>query len=213
VRAPDAVATPHAGFATRGPGLRETDGMRDGDTPRQAELLRHAAEILEHDGLEALSLGAIARRAGIATPSIYKHFPSRRAIELRLIEDGFRDFGAAVGRALAAADGTTRGRVAAFAAAYRADGLRHPARYRLMTDGPLPRAELDPAAEQDGQRELFELIPDEHVARSAWAWAHGLLSLELAGRYPPGADVDAAWDVLVDGIVALLDARGGGASA
>ena len=38
---------------------------------------------------------------------------------------------------------------------------------------------------------------DEHRARLLWAAAHGLVVLELADRFPPGADLDAAWTELV----------------
>ncbi|MFC5188086.1 TetR-like C-terminal domain-containing protein [Actinomadura harenae] len=31
------------------------------------------------------------------------------------------------------------------------------------------------------------------MSRSSWAFAHGMVVLELDGRFPPGADLDAAW--------------------
>ncbi len=31
------------------------------------------------------------------------------------------------------------------------------------------------------------------VARTFWAFAHGMVVLELDGRFPPDADLDAAW--------------------
>ena len=34
---------------------------------------------------------------------------------------------------------------------------------------------------------------DEAKARAVWAFAHGMTILELNGRFPPGADLDAAW--------------------
>jgi hypothetical protein len=37
-------------------------------------------------------------------------------------------------------------------------------------------------------------------ARACWAFAHGMVILELDGRFPPGADLDAAWTA---GIYAL----------
>jgi hypothetical protein len=40
---------------------------------------------------------------------------------------------------------------------------------------------------------------DQDRARAVWAFAHGMVSLELAGRFP-GADLSAAWDV---GLAAL----------
>jgi hypothetical protein len=30
-------------------------------------------------------------------------------------------------------------------------------------------------------------------ARAVWAFAHGMVGLELSGRFPPDADLDAAW--------------------
>jgi hypothetical protein len=34
---------------------------------------------------------------------------------------------------------------------------------------------------------------DTHLARAMWAFAHGMVSLEIDGRFPPGADLDGAW--------------------
>ena len=35
---------------------------------------------------------------------------------------------------------------------------------------------------------------DVDLARAAWAFAHGMTILELDGRFPPHADLDAAWE-------------------
>ena len=40
--------------------------------------------------------------------------------------------------------------------------------------------------------------------RAAWSLAHGLTILELDGRFPPGADVDAAWVAGLGAIRAVL---------
>lgn len=45
-----------------------------------------------------------------------------------------------------------------------------------------------------------DLNRDHTRARLAWAAAHGLVSLEIAGRFPPGADLDAAWRRLVEAL-------------
>ena len=34
---------------------------------------------------------------------------------------------------------------------------------------------------------------DPDLARAAWAFAHGMTILELDDRFPPDADLDAAW--------------------
>lgn len=41
---------------------------------------------------------------------------------------------------------------------------------------------------------------DPDLARAVWAFAHGMTILELDGRFPPNADLDAAW---ASGIAAL----------
>ena len=35
---------------------------------------------------------------------------------------------------------------------------------------------------------------DEDRGRAAWAFAHGMVVLELNGRFPPGTDLSAAWE-------------------
>lgn len=58
------------------------------------EILDVAVELMESDGVAALSLSAIARRLGMQPPSLYQYFPSRMAIYDALFQRGaelFRD--------------------------------------------------------------------------------------------------------------------------
>jgi len=48
------------------------------------------------DGVAGLSLGEIARRMGIRTPSLYVYFPSKHALYDALFERGAREVGAVV---------------------------------------------------------------------------------------------------------------------
>jgi len=152
-----------------------------------------AKRLLEVEGPGAMTMRRIATELGIQAPSLYKHFPDKRALEAAVIAEGLRDFGAALGAALATGGEPLK----AVAGAYRAFALEHPHLYRLMNDGPLPR-DLLPAGLEDGvATPLVTFFGDRARARVAWATAHGLLSLELAGRFPDGADLDAAWDSAV----------------
>ena len=81
--------------------------------------------------------------------------------------------------------------------AYRAWALAHPHLYRLMTDRPLARERLPAGLEVSAAAPLLAALGDRDRARAAWAAAHGLAALELAGRFPAGADVDAAWAAMV----------------
>ena len=84
--------------------------------------------------------------------------------------------------------------LAALAAAYRTFALAHPHLYRLMTDQELRRDLLVPGVEQRAGLSVYRAAgEDVDRARAAWAFAHGMALLEIANRFPPGADIDAAW--------------------
>ena len=154
-------------------------------TPRQQEILDAARDLLVRDGVEALGVGGIARALGIKPPSLYKHFDGKRAIEVALIADGLVEFAAVLEDAGAG--------LASIAAAYRAFALANPQLYRLMTERPLPRDELPEGLEARAAAPVLAAVSDPDLARAAWAFAHGMVTLELAGRVPAGADLRAAW--------------------
>lgn len=83
---------------------------------------------------------------------------------------------------------------------YRAWALGHPHLYRLATEGPLPREQLPEGLEAWAAEPVVRAAGSESRARATWAFAHGMTILELDGRFPPGADLDAAWQA---GIAAL----------
>ncbi|MFE5408262.1 TetR-like C-terminal domain-containing protein [Microbacterium sp. NPDC056569] len=114
--------------------------------------------------------------------------------------------------AATSAPDTPRSRLAAFATASRRHALARPQLYRLMTARPLDRDAMQEGAEGAAMEPVLELFGEDgarhDVARASWAWAHGLVSLEIAERFPPGADLDAAWEVLIDSLAARVDAGG-----
>jgi AcrR family transcriptional regulator len=156
---------------------------------RRAQVVAAAGDLLEAEGWDAVSMRRIADSLGIRAPSLYKHLRSKEDVELTLIAQGFEE----LADALAAAGPTLTG----LAAAYRAFATGRPHRYRLMTAGPLDRERLPPGVEARAAEPLLAALGDEHRARAAWAAAHGLAILEISGRFPPGADIDAAWAAFV----------------
>jgi AcrR family transcriptional regulator len=162
---------------------------------RAREIVAVARQLLEEEGLDGLSMRRLADRLGIRAPSLYKHFADKQALEAALISDGFDEQAAAFESALAGADDP----LAAIAAAYRAFASAHPHLYRLMTERPLRRDRLVPGVEARAARPLVEAVgEDPDLARATWAFAHGMTNLELNGRFPPDADLDAAWERGID---------------
>jgi AcrR family transcriptional regulator len=155
-------------------------------SPRAREIVAAARELLEREGPDALTMRRVAERIGIRAPSLYKHLPDKRALEAALISTGFEE--------LAEVFEATPGALRALGAAYREWARTHPHLYRLMTDRPLPRDLLAPGVEDRAAQPLVAAVGgDADLARAAWAFAHGMSILELNDRFPPDADLDAAW--------------------
>jgi AcrR family transcriptional regulator len=159
-------------------------------TPRAREIVAAAREALEDEGLAGLTMRNVAARLGIRAPSLYKHFPDKDALEAAIISDGFVEMAEQFERA--GAGGTAS--LADLGAAYRAFARGHPHLYRLMTDQELRRDLLAPGVEDRAGRPIYLAAgEDADRARAAWAFAHGMTMLELTNRFPPGADIEAAW--------------------
>ena len=157
-------------------------------SPRAREIAAAARELLEQEGPEGLSMRKVAAKLGIQAPSLYKHLPDKQALESAVISMGFEEQAGVFEQALATDDP-----LAAMMATYRAYALQHPHLYRLMTERPLRRDQLTPGAEERTAAPLIEATGDPNRARAVWAFAHGMTILELNGRFPDGADLDAAW--------------------
>ena len=161
-------------------------------SPRVAEAVAAARALLEVEGPDGLTMRRLADAMGIRAPSLYKHVESKEELEALLIADVFREVGELFHAAIATSkkkDGLTE-----LARAYREWALAHPHLYRLLTEGELPRDRLPEGLEAwAAEPVVIAAGGDPDRARAAWAFAHGMTILELDGRFPPGADLDAAW--------------------
>lgn len=158
---------------------------------RRDEILDAAEELLQAEGPDAMSMRRLAEVLGIRAPSLYKHVHGKEEIVAALQERTLRGMAAALGEA----EPGVRG----LAASYRAWALAHPEPYTLVTRHPLDRDRLTPGVEDAAAAPLLAAVHgDIDRARALWALAHGLVDLELAGRFPADADLDAAWRSAVD---------------
>ncbi len=153
---------------------------------RRDEILDIASELLEQDGADALTMRELAERLGMRAPSLYKHVRDKDDIVAGLQERALIDMTAHLA---AAEPGLT-----SLAAAYRSWALAHPRLYELATRLPLARDTITPGVEAAAAAPIVAAAGgDENLARALWALAHGLVDLELSNRFPPDADLDAAW--------------------
>jgi AcrR family transcriptional regulator len=168
--------------------------VRDG--VREALLAAARAELVQH-GTAAISLRAVARRAGVSHAAPKYHFRDRAGLLTAIATEGFL----ALSRALATADESdTRRQLAALGVAYIDFGLAHPALFELMFAPEHLHADDSQfvAAQQQAigrlistvQRLTGESAGTPTEALISWALVHGLVALTRHGalQAAPGAD-------------------------
>ena len=159
--------------------------------PRQPITLQRISDvayaIVVAQGLEQLSMRNIAASLDIKAPSLYKHVPNREAIIALVQARGLTEFG----DSFIAAGNTPREK----AIAYREWAYSNPHLYYVVMREPLRRDLLPSGTEERVLAEVVKAAGGSHEkARAMWSLLHGLIDLELQGRYPAGADLDSTWE-------------------
>jgi AcrR family transcriptional regulator len=166
-----------------------------------------ARRLLETDGPEAVTMRGIGDALGIRAPSIHKHLPGKRAVEVALIGDVLAEIGEILHQAARTSSGDT---IARLLAAYRSYALSNPNLYRLATSGQLARAELPSGLEEWAGQPFFLVTGDPFVAQALWSFAHGMVILELDQRYPDTSDLDRTWQAGAGAFTVASSAASGG---
>jgi AcrR family transcriptional regulator len=177
-----------------------------------AAIVVAARDLLEAGGPEAVTMQAVAGRVGVRAPSLYKRVASRSALLVAVAEDAMTEVGDVMARAGGGDDPAADLR--SMAAGFRAWAQRSPNAYRHLF-GPFPAGErpstgLGAVAVAPLLRACASLVGPERAldaARLLTAYVHGFTSMELAGGFGLGGDVDRAFDFGVETLAAAL-ARG-----
>ncbi len=183
-RRPPAAAVAGLDGATPRPVLPER-------SPRVAQVVAAARAVIDRDGLDGLTMQSVAAELQIKAPSLYKHLSGKGAIEIELIVDALSEMGEALHRAVAGAP--PEGRTAGLLAAYRRQALAAPDLYRLTTRGGLPRAELPPGLEAWAGEPFRLATGDPYRGQALWAFAHGMVVLEIDQRFADDTRLDTTW--------------------
>ena len=185
-------------------------------TSRDA-ILSAARLLLEEGGLDAVTMSAIGDRVGVRGPSLYKHVPNRAALIRAIAEAVTEDLARALH--LAVAGGDPRSDLRKAATAYRTFVHANPNGYGLLFAHLAPELQPDPVSVAEVGRPLVEAMarlvgPDGALpaARTVAAWAHGFVSMELAGAFRLGGDLDVAYESGIATILAGVSERANPAS-
>ena len=156
-------------------------------------LVLAAREVLEKEGLEGLTLRAIARQAGVSHGAPLRHFESLASLLTALASEGFLQLYDYVDADVRAAGprASAERRVKAAGRAYVRFGLDHPGVFGLMFR-PEKLDLADPAYGGTGWRAFQQLVdlvadaqrdgwqpsvPSEQLAGVVWSVVHGLATL------------------------------------
>lgn len=153
------------------------------------EIVEAAAELLDETGdPNAITLRSVARRVGIAAPSIYRHFPDQPAIVLAVVRGVFTQLDQQLRDAVTGAGDAPREQLLTLCRSYLAFAEHHPRRYLAVLGGLwIPDLEDASATAED----LADL-----GSASLQLLADGLRSCVAAGvssSTDPGADSVALW--------------------
>lgn len=161
------------------------------------QILAIAREEMQANGVAALSLGTIAKRLGMRTPSLYTYFDSKNAIYDELFRRGFWEFGRYMDER-PYQDGSLRENLISVMSTYMRFAQENPDLYQLMFQRPVPG--FEPSQESmavsltrlDAQRSQFEPLfgadelqtnlPFEEARDIFIALQHGLTELHLANN-------------------------------
>jgi AcrR family transcriptional regulator len=158
-------------------------------------LIAAAQAIVESEGLAALSLRAVARRAGVSPAAPYHHFPDKQALLDAVAERGFDALTAAMTERMDRASGSAA-RLDASGIGYVAFAVANPALFSLM----FSHVGQNPAAGQTlelARQRAYGVLQQAADAASGaakagpeqclrlWAMVHGIAKLILEGCVRP----------------------------
>jgi AcrR family transcriptional regulator len=162
----------------------------------KSAVLDAAERILEMEGVDALTLRAVARMVGVSHTAPKNHFGDLQGLLSELAAVGYRRFGAALSAAMDSKGADPRQRMKAMGLAYVAFARAHPNLFLLMYRGdrldmnlPSLRDAIE-ATRQSLRNATTSVAPDVPLAplqlaaraTASWALVHGFAMLLLDGR-------------------------------
>lgn len=176
------------------------------------EIVRAGRSIVEAGGLDSLTMQRVASAVGVKAPSLYKHVRNRDALVRLVVEGVARELTETLD---AAADtGDPLADLRSLAHAVRTYAHANPTAYGLLF-AHLPaeaRPDQDSLAGTSAAvlRTTATLAGQDlalEAARTVVAWAHGFISMELAGAFRLGGDLDRAYAFGIERLAAALAQR------
>ncbi|HEX8067362.1 MAG TPA: TetR/AcrR family transcriptional regulator [Thermoleophilaceae bacterium] len=176
---------------------RETERTRARKARTREAIVAAAVDQLAGGGYASASVQAVARRAGVATGSVYRHFPSKAGLFAEVFRRASSLEMAVFEEATGDGDKPAAERIAAATEAFARRALAGPTRaYALIAEPVDPAVEAERLAFREGYRDVLAGILDAGVAsgelephdtRTVAAALVGALGEALVGPLSPAA--------------------------
>jgi AcrR family transcriptional regulator len=180
----------------------------------RATVTAAAADLADEVGFSGLSMGLLAERLGVRTPSLYKHVAGQADLTHRIAVLALNEFADAIGDAIQGRAGNDA--LVAGAREMRRWVLEHPGRYAAGNAAAVtgPDDPLLPAI----QRVLacwtamlhgygLDAGQEIHALRMLRSLLHGFATLEAAGSFQIAADVEESFTWMLGFLDQGLTAR------
>ena len=169
---------------------RHSDPVATSDLRKR--ILDASEQLLETEGLAALSMREVARRSGVTHQAPYHHFTDRETILAELVTQGFDELARRLARANQRSVNAERHEVLIESGqAYVGFAIDRPGIFRIMFRPEVCDPSRFPAAQEAGDRahaELERMVRLQHgetdsqgLANIYWAQVHGLACLIVDG--------------------------------
>lgn len=179
-------------------------------------VVQAAADMINAEGLEALSLGRLAKELGIRTPSLYNHVDGLPGLMRELSLLNARNLAERLNDVAIGKSGSEL--VRAVMQAIRAYIKEYPGLYLSTVRASGTQASADPELEQEETRSVrvgmaamasFGLEGEDavHAVRGLRSVVHGFATLEISGGFGIPLDLDESFSRLVDLFIAGLEGQ------
>jgi AcrR family transcriptional regulator len=175
-----------------------------------ATVVDAAAMLADEEGLDAVTVSALARRLGVQTPSLYSHVRDHAAVVDGITVIALSELSTRIAEATAGRAG--RAALRGFAETYRTYAQQHPGRWQSLQRRAGPDAVRSDAARTlvaltDAVLLGYELPASErvHAIRMMGSAIGGFLALERIGSFDHSDPApDESWDRMIDALDTLL---------
>lgn len=176
---------------------KRTAGQKHGDL--RVELLREGLKLLDTQGIEGITIRAVARNAGVAHSAPANHFPNRQAMLTAIAGIVFADLADLTIEAISDLTDKPEQAILAFAEACFQFAFDKPNRYQLIWQRQLIDQD-DPAVAKEMDRvysSLLSLLRQDKVqhrvdietdAIAIWSMIHGYIGMRLDGNLVAAED-------------------------